>query len=300
MNRKPDFIVVGAAKSGTTFLYNLLLEQPDIFIPDIKECRYFSQLPKDYVGLGAEFFVNQGVTNQDEYFRLFEGKNNYICGDVSNDYLYYHSRSIENIKKQLGNSVKIIIILRNPTERAFSNYMHHIRDGWENITFEKALALEEKRISEKWGWSYHYYNTGLYFDQVKNYIENFKNIKILLYEDLKQPDKINEIFTFLNTEKKDTNLNKKYNVSGKPKFRFIHDFINKKNLFKTLIIYTLKPILSAKLKDKAINLLDKIKNKNLVRLEIEDKTKKYLIESYKSEIIKLSKLIDRDLTGWLK
>ena len=147
-HNKPNFLVVGAAKSGTTSLFNYLTQHSDIYIPEVKECRFFSQLPKNYKGLGAEFFPNSGITDERVYFNLFSGHEDKVCGDMSNDYLYYYEKSIKNIKKYLGNEIKIVIVLRNPIDRAYSNYMHHIRDGWENISFEQALDDENRRIEE--------------------------------------------------------------------------------------------------------------------------------------------------------
>ena len=89
--------MVGAAKSGTTSLFNYLTKHSDIYIPEVKECRFFSQLPKNYKGLGAEFFANNGITDERDYFKLFSGHENKVCGDISNDYLYYYENSIQNI-----------------------------------------------------------------------------------------------------------------------------------------------------------------------------------------------------------
>ena len=94
-NNKPNFLVVGSAKSGTTSLFNYLTQHSDIYIPEVKECRFFSQLPKNYKGLGAEFFPNSGITDERDYFELFSGHEDKVCGDISNDYLYYYEKSIE-------------------------------------------------------------------------------------------------------------------------------------------------------------------------------------------------------------
>jgi len=66
MKSKPEFLIVGAAKSETTSLFHYLTSHPNIFIPEIKECRFFSQLSRDFVGLGAEFFANGGINNKKE------------------------------------------------------------------------------------------------------------------------------------------------------------------------------------------------------------------------------------------
>lgn len=293
--KKPDFLVVGAAKSGTTSLFNYLNQHPDIYIPKVKECRFFSQLPKDFNGMGAEFFPNSGITDEKEYFGLFEEHEEKVCGDISNDYLYYYEESIENIKKYLGDEVKIIIILRNPIDRAYSNYIHAIRDNWEDLTFEEAIIREPYRIKQHWGWPYHYVNVGFYFKQVKAYLEYFKNIKIYLYDDLKD---INEfmcdMFRFLEVEPmRIENSKEVFNASGRPKNQLIHKFVNNESRFKEAIKPLFRKILPR-------NTLEVIKARNLKKVAIQPQTRFYLQGVYRDDITHLSKLIGRDLEGWLK
>ncbi len=297
-NNKPNFLVVGAAKSGTTSLFNYLTKHSDIYIPAVKECRFFSQLPKNYKGLGAEFFANNGITDERNYFELFSGYEDKVCGDISNDYLYYYETSIKNILKYLGNKIKIVIILRNPIDRAYSNYMHHIRDGWENISFEKALDYENTRIIDNWGWSYHYINTGMYYCQVKAYLENFKKIKIYLFEDFKSKDYLlKDLFAFLEVnedeELKDEN---EYNISGYPRNKFIHNFINNDNSIKDI----LKPMFKSILPNNTIQqIISIIKNKNLKKIAMENDTRQRLGNIFKDDVKKLSNLIQKDLSHWL-
>ncbi len=224
---KPGFLIVGAAKCGTTSLFHYLNEHPKIFIPEIKECRYFSQLGNDHQGLGAEYFVNTGISDENGYLELFKNQKDKLCGDISNDYLYYYERSIPNIKKLLGEDVKIIIILRNPVDRAYSNYMHSVRDGWEDSSFEEAIIKEPLRIQKNWAWPYHYVNVGRYFKQVKSYLDNFKNVKIYLFEDLKNKQEfMNSLFSFLKLEPISYGKERKeYNISGYPKNKLFHSVI---------------------------------------------------------------------------
>jgi len=293
---KPDFLVVGAAKSGTTSLFHYLNQHPEIYIPEVKECRFFSQLPKNFNGLGAEFFPNSGITDKDEYFKLFEGFEDKVCGDISNDYLYYYEDSIKNIKKYLGDEVKIIIILRNPIDRAYSNYMHAVRDDWENLTFEESIIQEKYRIKENWGWPYHYIEVGFYYKQVKAYVENFKNIRVYLFEDLKNKKEfLNDLYDFLDVSiEKNENLKEEkiYNASGYPKNKFIHKFVNNDSFIRNMIKPIAKKIFPR-------NILQKIKEKNLEKRNMDGKTRMYLEQIYKQDINKLSKLIEKNLESWL-
>lgn len=296
---KLDFVVVGAAKSGTTSIFHYLNSHPNIFVPDVKECRFFSKLGKNFVGLGAECFANQGITDDSEYSALFDGHSNQVCGDISNDYLYYYERSGNNIKKYLNEDVKIIIFLRNPVERAYSNYMHHIRDGWEDCSFRDAINKEEQRINDNWGWSYHYKKVGLYYNQVKYYLDNFKYVKIFLFEDLKDiPNLLNDLYKFIDVVPNDDCLEfKEFNRSGIPKNKIIGDLVNRKgSLYKVL-----KPIVKIFIPNRIrYHIVSVLKNKNLKKHEMSAEDRNYLVDFYSEDIGKLSQLINRDLSHWLK
>lgn len=292
---KPDFIIVGAAKSGTTSLFHYLNRHPDIFIPAVKECRFFSQLPKNFKGLGAEFFPNSGITDEKTYFALFAEAGDKVCGDISNDYLYYYNDSVENIKKYLGDDVRIIIILRNPIDRAYSNYLHHVRDGWEDLSFEEAIAEEQNRIAQNWAWGYHYVKAGFYSEPVRTYLENFSHVEILLYEDLKDPDTLlKKIYRFIGVGCRELNGEgeRQYNVSGYPKNRLLHRLLTDgrtKRLAKFLLPVFLKRRIVAG-----------IKNRNLKKIPMNAATRAMLLKTYEADIKRLSALIGRDLSQWLR
>jgi hypothetical protein len=294
-HNKPNFLVVGAAKSGTTSLFHYLKQHADVYMPEVKECRFFSQLPKNFNGLGAEFFPNSGITDAKEYFGLFEGSEDQVCGDISNDYLYYHEESIKNIKKYLDDDVKILIILRNPIDRAYSNYMHAVRDDWENLTFEESIIQETFRIKENWGWPYHYIKAGFYFNQVNAYFKNFKNVKVFLYDDFQEEKLLmKNIFNFLELDTINYNEGvKEYNASGYPKNKFIHKVVNNDFRIKRLLRPIAKKILPK-------NILDNIKSKNLEKIPLKKETRCYLEKIYLKDISNLSHLINRDLTHWIK
>lgn len=175
----PTFLVVGAAKAGTTWLHEGLRQQPDIFMPRVKEPSYF--VP----GIGIRDFA--------EYLELFRDARAHhkVIGEASTAYLTCDT-SAECIRKQLGD-IRIIVILRNPVRRAFSLYRWMIMEGYEWYRpFEKALAVEERRMNSPWFWKHNpeyiwdflYFHSGLYASQVARYLDFFSSVKILLFEDL--------------------------------------------------------------------------------------------------------------------
>ena len=179
MIKNPNFLVVGAAKSGTTSIYYYLKQHPEIFLPDLKECRFFSNIKTSINNPITNKPHNVGIINNyDDYIKLFENITvEKVIGDVSPDYLYYYQSSIKNIKKNLGNEVKIIIILRNPIERAFSNYFHLVKENNFDLTFQETIERESEWINNNIWWGFHVIKGGFYYEAVKAYIDNFKNIK---------------------------------------------------------------------------------------------------------------------------
>ncbi|MDR4507102.1 MAG: sulfotransferase [Candidatus Brocadiaceae bacterium] len=299
--RLPNFLIVGAAKSGTTSLYHYLEQHPEVYMSPLKEPRFITSqfVTFPFNGINA-WRPEQGITKTfDEYKRLFNNvKNEKAIGEASIDNLYLYDGAIKYIKKYLGD-VKIIIILRNPIERAFSQYVMFIRNLREDLAFEDALKAEEERINNNWVFGYHYKNVSLYSNQVSEYLKNFTNVKIYLYEDLKQNTLglIKDMYAFLGVDSSFIpNISHKYNISGVPKNKIFHNFITKPHKFKTAIKNIMVFFMP---KRKVYKLIEKVRVKNLQKIEMKPETKEYLKEFFREDVIKLQALINRDLSPWL-
>jgi len=300
--KKPNFLIVGAAKSGTTSIFNYLREHPDIYLPDRKECGFFSNLfHKNLKGPGSDYIKKDAILTFDEYMKKcfkngdLEEK---AIGEASTDYLYYYSDAIYNIKKYLGNDVKIIIILRNPLEAIISRYKHNLRREWESLSLEEAIEKENERISNDWLWDFHYIKSFSYSRQVESYINNFKSVHIILYDELKNNplQVIKDIFRFLNI---DSNFNPdtsvKYNLGGMPRFKMLYKFLHEENLFKN-ILKTILPKKSLSVLRKKKLILEKLL---LTEINLDEKELKRIIYPHiKMDIEKLEKILDRELTEW--
>jgi len=297
----PNFLIVGAAKAGTTSLYYYLREHPEIYLPEVKELRFFSAMPGNFRGPGDERVNKTIIKSLEEYKLHYIHVNHEIAiGDVSPDYLYFYKNSIPRIKKILKDP-KIIIILRNPIERAFSQYLHFVRDGREKLSFEEALKAEEQRREQNWEWAWYYKDVGFYYKQVKAFLENFSEVKIYLYEDFKRNplNIIQDLYKFLGVDISfvPSNIGLRYNVSGIPRNKILHYFLTQNNILKSSI----KPFIKALIpKHTRRKILEKILQKNLVKPQMKPETREYLKELYKDDILKLQELIKRDLSHWLK
>ena len=176
----PNFLIVGAAKSGTTALYGSLSKHPQVFFPEIKE-------PSFFVAENVRDRIPTWVDSLAEYESLFSGSETFAArGEASVLYLYFFNTAIPNILNYLGSKTKIIICLRNPVDRAYSAYFDSQRfDSMENLPFEQALNQEKARISDnRFSPMTHYKAMGCYSSMVSAYKDVFSEVKVILFEDL--------------------------------------------------------------------------------------------------------------------
>ena len=180
--RRPNFFIVGASKSGTSSLWRYLCANPEVFMPtDVldKEPAFFSPLKcrrsyRQYADLfaGAE----------DRHIRVGEASTAYLTDPSS-------ARNIFNFNPHSN----ILIILRNPADRAYSMFNWMAQEGYEYaLNFKQALRLERKRSAKKipnywepeYYWDYMYVRSGLYHDQVKRYLDLFGDqVRVMKFDD---------------------------------------------------------------------------------------------------------------------
>jgi hypothetical protein len=297
----PNFILFGAAKAGTTSVYKYLEQHPDVFMSSFKEPGFFAfegEKPQ-LNGPGAQKWVDRWVvTELAAYQQLFAEYNGQkAIGEASPYYIYYYQKTPQRIHHYLPD-VKLIAVLRNPVERAFSNYVWAVRDRAESLTdFKDALAAETTRIKDNWGPKWRYKDQGFYYQQLQPYYQTFKpeQIKICLYEDfVANPIAImQDIFAFLAIDSSFTpDMSKKHNTSKIPRNQIWHQFLVKPHPIKSVI----KPFLPPQFRQ---NLKENAREKNLFKPTLDDKIRDRLKAEYREDILQLQDLIDRDLSLWL-
>ena len=166
----PNFLIIGAAKAGTTSLYRYLEQHPEVYMSPVKEPKFFALGGErlDYRGPGDEARMRgASVTSLEDYRELFRGVSTETAvGEASTLYLY-SERAAARIKHHVPD-VKLIAVLRNPVDRAYSDFLHLVRDGIEPLTdFPQALEAEESRIRSRWAPMWHYRRRGFYHPQLK-------------------------------------------------------------------------------------------------------------------------------------
>lgn len=187
MITSPNYFVIGAARSATTALCQLLRQHPQAFVTDPKEPNFlaFRGQSVRFRGPGDENLNSLAITEDAEYNRLYEHAGRYaVRGEGSVSTLYYYERSLANLDR--FPFAQFIVLLREPGDRAFSSYRYQRLRGFENIEdFEEALDLEPSRIKDNWQHIWHYTKMSLYAQSLKAFIDEFgkKRVLILFYDD---------------------------------------------------------------------------------------------------------------------
>lgn len=299
---KPNFFIVGAPKSGTTSLFHYLEQHPDIYFPSIKEPRYFIAdhiLKVNDCDPIKEYLLRTSILEKNDYLSLYKDKTQKVLGDASIQYMYHHKEVIPKMKKILGKDVKILIMLRNPINRAFSNYSHNT-STYEEYNFELALKHEETRIKKGFNSFWHYKNMGLYTAQVQAFMNNFDNVKVVFFEEfIKDVDgTVSEIYRFLEVDssfKTSAYLINKKNT-GQPKSKKLKSFLSFLKKTKNLKVIIEKIIGKERLK-LFIELIFRA-NLSKNKLTLDSKIKNDLHHFYYDDIVKLEKLISRK-SNWI-
>ena len=289
----PNFLCVGAQKAGTTTLYQVLKQHPDIYLPEIKEPHFFDE------------HYEKGVNWYEENFFSQYGKEKSI-GEITPAYLYIDDVP-QRIRDTLGEDVKLIFIFRNPADRAYSHYLMSKFNGFEKASFEEVMEAEQRsthrKIAEERRFSYK--NRGFYGKQLEKYLEVFpkSNMLFLLFEELTSPDKdkvYKKIFQFLEVDDLPLDFNIKSNTAKKVKNPLIQKLLTSSPWMSSL---TKKLLPDA---DKRKRLRKKMKSLNQTAYtnkanKLSPELKQLLIKDYYLEDIKLLEtLIDKDVSHWYK
>lgn len=290
VNRVPNFLIVGAAKAGTTSLAHYLSKHPDIYLPKEKELRFFTKdvllktNPNDPLLKGI---LNTSVFDENDYFEIFDVPER-LKGEASVHYLYHSKESIKNIMKFAGD-IPIIIMLRNPVQRAISNFEY--LKIFHNDSFDNQLNKEDYYIKNGYNSFWYYKALGLYSEHVNLFLKSFSNVKIIIFEEFaKNTDgEMKKVYDFLKVDPISNNylvLNKssRYTIvrktlNGLGIIRFANFVLPKK--LKATIKETLIPVLYS-------NKKDKYSSRTLMELE------KY----YREDIAKLEGILKINLSIW--
>jgi hypothetical protein len=292
----PNFIVIGPPKTGTTSLNSYLKQHPQIFMCPIKEPGFF-MLEGERLSTG-QYRSAYSIAQLADYEKLFDGVENQMAiGEASTRY-FYSQKAANRIKHYIPGA-RLITILRDPVERAYSEYLMLRLNRQQKLPdFEQAvdqeLQGEAARATDPAG---SYIQGSFYYDRLQTYLTHFPitQVRIIFYEDyLANPQKIMaEIFQFLGVaEHTHIDTSDVHNKSGIPRSENIGRMFSSPGLLKQI----LKPFIPKTVWKKARL---QIRNYNLQRPAMNPETRSKLIDLYREDILLLQDFLDRDLSSWL-
>ncbi len=291
----PNFLCIGAPKSGTTSLYDLLKQHKDVFLPSFKEPHFFD----------SDESWNKGV---EWYHSSYYAKaNNQCIGDFTPTYLS-NKLAPSRIKKVLGNQVKFVVILRNPIDRAYSHYLHTLRDQHENLSFIEALEEEAQRLHNFREENNHiamirfsYLEQGMYAKQLEHYFKFFDRDQfyITTFDDFvsNQEQVVKEICAFLGLQEQEgMQYLLQSNKSSEARSVALKNVIKKPSIIKKLAKWLVP---SFSYRQKIRNLIQALNNKSITKKPLSEINRKSYYQRYfKQEIQSLEDLLSINLTHW--
>lgn len=291
--RCPNLFILGAAKAGTTTLYDVLREHPDVFLTEVKEPQFFSN--DDLYSRGIEHYLDYHFAGSEEAS---------VRGEATPHYLAF-----EKVAQRIGAHVdrddcRFIVVLRDPTRRAWSLYWNLVSEGVETLGFEDALAREDERIADDalkadGSLRYAYVSSGEYGRQLDCWYRHFnrEQFHVIWFEDLvSDPDDVFKgICQFLGVaELAPLDTRSKSNSAHRPRSAWLHRFVRRPNAIKALI----KPLVPERLRYRLTSGLIEMNRKSVRNPSLDDATERALRKRFGPDIERLEALTGRDLAAW--
>ncbi|MCB1332757.1 MAG: sulfotransferase [Roseivivax sp.] len=300
MKNLPDFLIIGAARAGTTALYRYLRQSPQIFMPDVKETNFFAYKDRALTieGPGADF-INNSVTRLEAYQALFAAApDGAIRGEASPLYLF-EPGTAETIRAIVPD-VKLVCILRNPIDQAFSHFLYATKLRVETLPdFTEALMREDERLAKNWQPLFGYSRFARFGTQLERFLAVFPREQMLLltydrYE--AEPEAVMaEILAFVGADPAFVpDMSKRANAGGVPKNKAFQDFIMKPNPITGLVALMLPLALRRAIRDRLAALNTRTDK------TMPPRARAILTERLTPEIRKIEQILGQDLGHWLR
>ncbi|HWL71884.1 MAG TPA: sulfotransferase [Geminicoccus sp.] len=314
-----NLFIIGAAKAGTTALHQYLGQHPAILMSPVKEPNYFA-FPQGLPAFagpespdGSSFIRDRlrretyglSVLDRASYERLFiQGRDRKLRGESSAAYLYFPGCA-ERIHAAVPDA-RIIAILREPVDRAFSKYRQMRRDRVEPLTsFTAAIAAEPERQRAGWAPTWLYLDRGRYHRQLQPFFARFdrRQIHVLLYDDLRAdpPGTLRGIFTFLGVDPDvPIDMGEAHNRSGvaeTPRFGLLYDLTIRPYLMSPRLQSLMPRGFAAAIRPWARRLM--LRQAENVPEALPPDLATELRAGMRDELERLQDLIGRDLSHWL-
>jgi len=314
--RVPNFFIVGTGKAGTTSLHRYLQQHPQIYMSPVKEPSYFAdEIRPAALGKAFERHVRRRsldlpaelgdgkpvkplgrlVSDWDEYLRLFQHANGArAIGEASAGYLWSETAAA-NIQARIPDA-RIVMILRDPAERAFSQYLHQLATGLTKSTFREHIEECLRGGQRELGIYYPFLEVGLYYEQVNRFLALFPRERIRIYwfeEDWRQPARLmGDLFAFLEVDAGfQPDLSRRHLARRAPRWAWLNYVLKESQLW-----YPLRAVVPPIWRSAVARLVFRPGR----GLKLDPVDRRFLVDYYSGDIRKLAGLLDRDLSAWLQ
>ena len=292
----PNFLIIGVQKAGTSSIYHYLKQHPQVYMSPVKETNFFE---RDWENADPEACDRKknGIYTFSQYSQLFENVTDEIAiGEASPNYLFHYEASASLIQNHLPD-VKLIAILRNPIERAYSDYLMHVRDS---IGKPKPFAEHIQKANTSYT-----IRKGLYYDGLQHYLDKFgcDRVRVYLYEDLYRDSVqfMQEIYRFLGVDETfNTDTSQKLQVAQVPKNQTVNRLLRTENPLRSMAASALKAILPPEARQNLRSALMNLNSQDKSKLTLSAEERKQLADFYREDVLNLQELIQRDLSSWLQ
>jgi hypothetical protein len=293
----PNFLVIGAGRSGTTSLHHYLRAHPEVFVPAVKSPSHFYCRDRTPGVDPAMRLVtrNYFVPGPDAYRALFDdARGARAIGEVSPAYLAA-MHPAPRIAAELPD-VRLIAILRNPVDRAFARFVARSRDGLERRTFREVIGDERRLPLERDDAAGTYLAAGCVSRFLKAYFDRIprERIRLYLFEDLQRDPRnlLRDLFTFLEVDPTFLpDLEQRHNSSG----GVIRNPVLREAWTRTALLRArVRRHVPRRVRDSAFNLIAR----SLSAVSLDEDMRRALTDLYRDEIEVLAPLVERDLSHW--
>jgi len=276
MDKWPNFFIVGAPRAGTTTLYEFLRRTPKVFMSSVKEPSYFS------VSVNPNLKASKVIRDKNQYLKLFKKvKDEIAIGEATPDYLW-DPKSAKLIHEVIPNA-RIIIMLRDPVERAFSHYLLLLSIGSEKVSLQEAI---KKALKAKPDYSGRIIECSYYYEQVKRYLEIFgaEQVKVIIFEEFIQEvrNNVKEVLEFLAVTSEPPKIVEAQNVFTMPRSNLVNRAVSNSSLNR----------IRKKIFPRGLNpTLRKVFTKRTTKPQLSLNDKKILEDIYRKDVLKLQQLL---------
>jgi hypothetical protein len=294
----PNFLIIGAGKSGTSSLYYYLQQHPEVFMCPVKEPNFFAYDPNHKGWNGPAKDLGKVTKTLEDYLKLYEGvRNEKAIGEASPS--TFHPFGCQQVRRYIPDA-RLICILRQPVDAAYSAFLHRRRDRMEpESDFLRAYRSAKARIAA--GWAPMLYYPRYYSQPLKYWLSQFsrEQFRFYLTEELKLDPfaLLRNLFQFLGVDENFQPALARKNTAHIIRSQTVRQMLaNDRN--QPVVTKLLKRFVPSKLRYPLRSSIQKWNNGSAPRLNPQLRNK--LTLELRDEILRVQELIQRDLSLWLK